>query len=224
MMHRPDSVQCVRRIRFDPEINDGTRTSSPGFKPVAVVFRSDGAEPQCLGEQRSRVLGTRQREGGRVNTPNRVLRRHHRIRPDPGGWCPVGGDELEPEAVRVYETDSLLSEARGHFKKSDLVMGQTITPKVEGSCGYSEGDDANFSAARSAPEGAGPGKEGQQAAGPADLVPEVEVVSARVIEIHSPLHQPQPEESGVEVQIPLGISRDRGDMVNALCSGSHRSS
>ena len=159
-----------------------------------------------------------------MNAANRVLRGDDRIGPDPGGRRAVGRDELEPESVRVYQPDGLLSETSRYLEYPKLVLRQPVPPEVERSSRYRQGDDAHFSAAHPAAEGARPGEEGHQTPGLTDLVAEVEVVGAGIVEIHRPLHQPQPEEPRVEIEIALGISRDRGDVVNALCSVSHMSS
>src|SRR5690606_12424513 len=60
-----------------------------------------------------------------------------------------------------------------------------------------------------------PGEEGHDRPGRADLVAEVEVVGLRVVEVHRALDEPQPEEPDVEIEVPLRIARDRGDVVDA---------
>ena len=41
------------------------------------------------------------------------------------------------------------------------------------------------------------------------------MIAPGIVEIHSPLDQPQPERLGVKVEIALRISRNRGDVVDA---------
>src|SRR5690606_41843831 len=60
-----------------------------------------------------------------------------------------------------------------------------------------------------------PGEEGHDRPGRADLVAEVEVVGLRVVEVHRALDEPQPEEPDVEIEVPLRVARDRGDVVDA---------
>jgi hypothetical protein len=61
-----------------------------------------------------------------------------------------------------------------------------------------------------------PGEEGEDRARAAGLVAIVEVVGARIVEIHRLLDQPQSERPGVEVEIALRGARDRGDVMNAV--------
>ena len=64
-----------------------------------------------------------------------------------------------------------------------------------------------------------PGKERQDRAGPARLVPIVEVVGARIVEVHGLLDQPQPEHAGVEVEVAARRSGDRRHMMDAVGHG-----
>ena len=61
----------------------------------------------------------------------------------------------------------------------------------------------------------GPGEERQDRARPAELVAEVEVVAAGVVEVHGQLHQAEAQGAGVEIEVPLRIARDGGDVMNA---------
>src|SRR5260221_497144 len=62
---------------------------------------------------------------------------------------------------------------------------------------------------------AGPGEEGHDAPGVADLIAEVEMVGLRVIEVHGAFDEPETEQPHVEVEIALRVARDRGDVVDA---------
>ena len=52
-----------------------------------------------------------------------------------------------------------------------------------------------------------PGKEGQNRPGRPGLITEVQMVRIRVVEVHRPLHQPESERLGVEVDRPLRVAR-----------------
>src|SRR5690606_18589155 len=69
-----------------------------------------------------------------------------------------------------------------------------------------------------------PGEEGQQCSGFAGLVAVVQVVCARIVEVHGGLHQPQPESAQIEVDVALWITTDRGDVVQATGLKRHGSS
>jgi hypothetical protein len=59
-------------------------------------------------------------------------------------------------------------------------------------------------------------EEGDVGAGIALLVGVEEVVDGGVVLIHRLLHQPQSQRAGVEVDVPLRVRGDRGDVVDPL--------
>src|SRR5436190_23812758 len=59
-----------------------------------------------------------------------------------------------------------------------------------------------------------PRKEGQDRAGRADLVAEVKVVRAGIVEVHGELDESQAEDRRVKVQVALRITGDGGDVMN----------
>src|SRR5262245_40192264 len=63
--------------------------------------------------------------------------------------------------------------------------------------------------------GVRPGKERQNRTGCPILVTEVEVIGAGVVEIHGELDEPQAENRGVEVEIPLWITGNHGDVMDS---------
>ena len=70
--------------------------------------------------------------------------------------------------------------------------------------------------ARAAGRGARVLEEGQVHPGGAVLVAVEEVVHGRVVLVDGPLDHPQAEQAGVELDVPGGVSGDRGDVVDAL--------
>ena len=68
--------------------------------------------------------------------------------------------------------------------------------------------------------GVGPGEEGEDGAGRAGVVAEVEVVGAGVVEVDGALDEAEAEAFGVEVEIGLRVGGDGGDVVetdDGLC-------
>ena len=59
----------------------------------------------------------------------------------------------------------------------------------------------------------GPGEEGEDGAGGAEVVAEVEVVGAGVVEVDGALDEAEAEDLGVEVEVGLGVGGDGGDVV-----------
>src|SRR6266496_2197303 len=101
----------------------------------------------------------------------------------------------------------------------DPVPYQPLDPEPERRREYREGGDRNLAGALSPAPGPGPGEEGQDAAGRADLVAEVEVIGLRVVEVHRTLDQAEPEQAGVEIQVSLRVTRDGGDVMKAEDAG-----
>src|SRR5258705_9599122 len=62
--------------------------------------------------------------------------------------------------------------------------------------------------------GARPREERHDAPRRPHLVAVVEMVGLRIVEVHRALHEPEPEQPAIEVEVPLRVTRDRGDVVN----------
>lgn len=65
-----------------------------------------------------------------------------------------------------------------------------------------------------AARGPRPRKKRQDRSRSSGLVPEVEVIGSRVVEIHRELHESQSEDRGVEIEIALRIPSDGRDVMN----------
>src|ERR1700739_698596 len=63
--------------------------------------------------------------------------------------------------------------------------------------------------------GAGPGEESQQRPRISDSVAKIKMVAGGIIEIDCPFDQTKTEQAGIEIQVTLGISRDRGNMMDS---------
>ncbi len=73
------------------------------------------------------------------------------------------------------------------------------------------------------PPGRRPLEERQQRPRPTRLVPEIQVVRLRIIEIHRPLHQPQPQQLSVERHRPARVRRDHRHVMEPRRPERHRS-
>src|SRR5882762_9475490 len=60
-----------------------------------------------------------------------------------------------------------------------------------------------------------PGEKRNDCSRAPNVIAKIKMVTTRIVEIHSPFDQTQPERLGVKVEIALRISRNRGDMMNA---------
>src|SRR5919201_4893704 len=50
---------------------------------------------------------------------------------------------------------------------------------------------------------------------PAGSIPEIQVIGRRIVEVDGAFHQAQAEHARIKIHVPLRITGDRGDMVNA---------
>jgi hypothetical protein len=132
------------------------------------------------------------------------------------------GHELSHESVVVFECNyALVFVSRDRLCEFDLLPDQPLDPESHRA---GENDERRYSylaSALSSPSRMRPRKERENAAWMAELVTEVEVIGGRIVEVYSPLDEPQPQNAGVEVEISLRIARDTGDVVNAGGLESH---
>src|SRR5262249_37494068 len=98
---------------------------------------------------------------------------------------------------------------------------QTLDPEADGGGKHCEGGDRDLAGPLTAAPGAGPGGEGQDGAGSANLIAKVEVVGLGVVEVDGAFDQAETEDAGVEVQVVLRVAGDGGDVVNAQDGGGH---
>jgi hypothetical protein len=132
--------------------------------------------------------------------------------------------ELEAEPVGVLERDHGLAGAPGgeppcRPRVRDAVRDQPLEPEADGGGRHGERGHGHLAGADAAARGAPPREEGEDRAGRAGRVAEVEVVGAGVVEVDGLLDQAQAEDAGVEVDGALGVAADRGDVVDAARDG-----
>ena len=136
-----------------------------------------------------------------------------------GGGFGVG-DELDLHAVGVGEGEDFFIEAVGAAGEGDVKVDEALLPEGEGCGGDAEAGVGDFAGAGGAASGAGPGEEGEDGARGAEVVAEVEVVGAGVVEVDGALDEAEAEALGVEVEVGLGVGGDGGDVVetdDGLC-------
>src|SRR6267143_694890 len=101
----------------------------------------------------------------------------------------------------------------------DAVTHQPLDPESERAGQHGEGCDGDLSGPVTPGSGAGPGEEGHDASRSAHLIAVVEMVCLRIVEIHGALDEPEAEQPHVEVEVALGVARDRGDVMDAEHAG-----
>ena len=53
------------------------------------------------------------------------------------------------------------------------------------------------------------------------LITEVKVIGGRVIKVYRTLDESETEDTGVEIEIPLGVTRNSGDVMDASGAEAH---
>ncbi len=87
---------------------------------------------------------------------------------------------------------------------------EALGPVAEAGGGHREGGLSDLADACAAARGVRMGKEGQDRAGAARLVAEIEVVGAGIVEVHGGLDEPEAKNVAVEGEVAGGVARDGG--------------
>src|SRR5215204_7611808 len=122
---------------------------------------------------------------------------------------------LEQEPIWVIEGEALLAEAPDAIRNGDAVLPQALLPEGHRLPCYREGGRHDLARPAPAPRGVRPGEEGHGSAGCAHLIPVVEVVGARVVEVHGLVDEPQAQAPLVEVHVALRIAAYGRHVVDA---------
>ena len=112
-----------------------------------------------------------------------------------------------------------VGESQSAVERAGLVAGtgEPLGPELERlRAGHTPNDPVNHACAGPTPKSAGILEKRDIRAGVAVLVGVEQVVDRRVVLVYRLLHQPQTEDSGVEVDISLRFGSDRGDVVDAF--------
>src|SRR6202030_3900585 len=104
----------------------------------------------------------------------------------------------------------------------DPFVGEPLFPEFERAFGNGEGNFLRFAGAVLARRHVFPKKKGQRRAGRADLVAEIKVPGAGIIEIDRALDEAQPQRAAVEGDMPLRLAGDRRDVMDTR-TPRHRS-
>src|SRR5689334_21663506 len=150
-----------------------------------------------------------------MEAADRVRLRDGRDRPGLRRVCIDGCDELEWQSVRVAESKHGLAESRRRVFGRRVARLEALAPEVERIRPYRKGDRGDLAITDLTSRNTRPRKECEDRARRSGRVTEIEMIGAGVIEVDRELHEPQPEHQRVEVERPLGIARNRSDVMNA---------
>jgi len=101
------------------------------------------------------------------------------------------GYDFDLHAVGVGQGEDFFFEAPGTAGELDALLDEALLPEGERVKGDAEGGVSDFPSAHAPAPGTGPGEEGEDGTGRADVVTEVEVVGAGVVEVDGSLDEAQ---------------------------------
>ena len=132
-------------------------------------------------------------------------------------------DELAHESFVIFEgDDAFILVARDWLLELHAFFYQPLDPESERAGANRKRRYGDLPAALSATTRVRPWEECENRSRAARLVPEVEMVRSGVVEIDRALDETKAEDASVEIQIPLGIAGDSGDVMNAGGLETHR--
>ena len=215
MVHGAASYDAAPLMRQHYQVDAIAGGAPTSLKAVAVAAALGGAEIEDIRQQAAGSLGI-------------VHGQRHALEAADGfvGWNPtaeVGLPEvciiryqLQLQAVRVEEDEIVFTQAVRGFVVDGVACFETRHPVVEAPRRHAKAGLGDLSRPALPASDVLPREEGEDGARVALLVSEIEVVSARVVEIHGLFHQAQAQYAGVEVEIALRIARDGCDVVDAV--------
>jgi len=103
-----------------------------------------------------------------------------------------------------------------------VLLDQPFDPEANGAGQYGKGGYGDLTTALPPAASVRPREKSEDASRTSLLVTEVEVVRRRIVEIHRALDEPQTKNAGVEVEIPLRVTGDTGDVMNTGSAEAHR--
>src|SRR5437764_3509321 len=115
----------------------------------------------------------------------------------------------------MEKSDGLVPESVSYLLGNDVIPAQSFLPERDRIRGNRETYRDHLPASAGASSRARPRKKSNDGAGAADVVAEIKMVAARVVEIDRAFDQTQAERLGVKIDVQLRISRDRGDVMDA---------
>jgi hypothetical protein len=129
--------------------------------------------------------------------------------------CCLGANQFDCQSIGIGEGDNWFIETFEWTLKGDAPLSQSRSPEVDAGLrdckcgvGHLTGSPPTLRSVR-------PGKESQDRARMSDAVTVIKMICTRVVEVHRQFHQAQAEDVGVEIDIRLRITCDRGDMVDS---------
>jgi hypothetical protein len=223
---RADAHPTALALRPAMQVDHGRVLAEPDLEAEAAIFLGHLGQAHGAGEERRRSFVAVQVERGAGEAADRVPDRDWTSLPWGAQGFGLASDQLERQPVGIAQRDHDVVEALLGSVEVDRRCGEAIDPGVDRTRRDAKRDGRDLTGARTPlrcdQRREHPGEERQDRARGPHAVAVVQVVGPRVVEVHGPLHEAQPEQPHVEVHVALRIAADRGDVVDAGNRARHR--
>src|SRR6516165_10723377 len=137
------------------------------------------------------------------------------VRLVPGMRLPIPGtrNQFQLEPIRISKDKNFFSQSLASLFNGNPCFDEPRLPELHRMLGNTEGSHSDLARSNVPPRGTGPGEKGKNCAGSSRRVRKVKMIRSRVVEIDRAFDQAKPQHLRVEIEIPLGIRRDRRHMV-----------
>src|SRR6266478_2190237 len=129
--------------------------------------------------------------------------------------CCLGADQLDCQSIGIGEGDDWLIETVEWTLKGDAPLSQSRSPEVDAGLRNCKCGVGHLTGSPPAHRSSRPGKESQDRARMPDTITIIEMIRLEIVEVHRELYQAQAQDVGVEIDIRLRITCDRGQMVDS---------
>jgi len=150
-----------------------------------------------------------------METANRVFGRHLAITPARFVLRAGNANQREAHPVRIGEGQQGFAEALFQRFMSDALGEEAMGPIAQRAGRNAERRLLGLADTTTAGACAFPREERQDRPGSSGLVAIVEMIGAGIVEIDGLLDEAQSQASGIKVIVSQGVTRNRGDVVNA---------
>src|SRR6266404_5109431 len=210
------AASAVHEAAHRAHVHDGSRPAVAGGEAPGGAVLMHRTEAERVHEHPFGGVPLVRPDGNAVKAVDRVLARNA------GGRSP-GGPRLGAEVADDFEHQPIVVPERDHLPGRplvpDAVTHQPLDPESERAWQHGERCDGDLSSPVAPGSGAGPGEESHDTPRSAHVIAVVEMVCLRIVEIHGALDEPEAEQPDVEVEVALGVARDRGDVMDAEHAG-----
>ena len=215
MMHRAAGLQAAVAYA-GVHVDQRTGAALGHAEPGALALLTGEVHPEQVGQHAGARVELLLRQGDRVQAADGVVGR------DVGDSVPAraaitfGGHQVDDHAVGIAEGEHLFVVSIGRLVDVDPQLLEPLVPPPQRRSRHAECRRRRHPGSLAPLGDTRPGEERQQARRTPLLVPVVEVIRVRRVEVDRLLDQSQAEGSRVEVDVGLRVGGDRGDVMQSV--------